>query len=413
MVIEMKKKFKKLINKIPGGNKFLRYMTNVKRKFSYFLCKRRYKTDDKMVLFSSFWGKKYNCNPKGIYEGLLNNDKYRDYKYIWVFKNPKPYKFLEDNPNTTVVRLYSKKYYEYCARAKYFITNVSMPNWVSPKKDQIYINTWHGKPMKKIGCNIEHSALPKKKLESTQKGFKRNGQMYTYLFSAAPFFTEKMATAYGLDKDSKKVIEVGYPRNDFLFKYTKKDVENIKNKLGIDKDKKVIFYAPTWRNYEYDSNKYSYAYQNHLDFDKLLKKLGKDYVILFKAHNQEENSADVSNYKGVIDVSKIDDINELYIISDLMISDYSGAIFDYANLRRPMVYYMWDKDEYTDVSQGVDFDFDELPGEIVIEEDKLADSIKRSLKNFKYDAKYKKFNQKYNCLDGRDCGKKFIEKYIK
>ena len=96
-----------------------------------------------------------------------------------------------------------------------------------------------------------------------------------------------------------------------------------------------------------------------------------------------------------------------------MISDYSGAIFDYANLHRPMVYYMWDKDEYVNESRGIDFDFNELPGEIVTKEENLASAIKNALNNFKYDEKYKKFNERYNCLDGKDCGNKFIEKYIK
>ena len=392
---------------------FIAFLVNSKRKLKYSVNKIKYKTDNKVIIFSSFWGKKYNCNPKGIYEAMKDDPKYADYKFIWVFIDPKRYEFLEKEKNTIVVKLYSKEYYKYCAMAKYFITNVSMPGWVTPKKNQVYINTWHGKPMKKIGCNITVSAIPKKELKKTQKGFRRNGKQYTYLFSPAPFFTEKMANAYGLDKTSKKVIEVGYPRNDFLFTYTKEDVNRIKENLNIPKDKKVILYVPTWRNYEYDKTKSSYTYQNNLDFKKLCKNLGKDYVILFKAHNLEEKNTEISEYNGfVYNVGDVDDINELYIVSDLMISDYSGAIFDYANLKRPMLYYMWDKDKYTNESQGIDFDFDELPGPIVIDENKLADAIKKEIKEFSYDDKYKKFNKKYNCLDGKDCAKKFVQKYI-
>lgn len=384
-----------------------------KLKGEYILYKIKYRTNPKIILFSSYWGRHYNCNPKGIYKALLKNKKYQDYTFVWVFEDEQKFQDLKQQKNTIVVRLYSKEYYEYCAKAKYFITNVSMPEWIIPKHNQIYINTWHGKPMKKIGCNEVNDSWPSEKAKKTLRSYKKNGKRYTYLISAAPFFTDKMATAYGLNKNSKKVIEVGYPRNDFLFQYTDEDIERIKHQLDISPEKKVIFYAPTYRNYQYSRKKGSYVYQNRLDFDNLLKSLGKDYVILFKSHNQEEKGTNISQYKNsVIDVSNIEDINELYIISDLLISDYSGAIFDYANLKRPMVYYMYDKYMYEN-KRGVDFDLNELPGPVIMEENKLAAAIKSQLKNFKYDEKYKKFNEKYNCLDGKDCGEKFIEKYIK
>jgi len=343
---------------------------------------------------------------------MVNNSKYSDYTFVWAFVNKQKYDFLSKNKNTVLVKLYSKEYYKYCAKAKFIITNTSIPNWISFKKDQLYINTWHGKPIKKIGSNVNLDIDKSKDLKKIHKGFRKSGQKFIYIFSPAPFFTEKMATAYGLEKNSKKVIEVGYPRNDFLFTYTDADVKRIKKELKIPFGKKVILYVPTWRNYEHNK-KYGYVYQEALNFEKLSKELGKDYVILFKAHNMEEKNIDASKFKDLIyDVSHVEDINELYIISDLMISDYSGAIFDYANLKRPMLYYMWDKKKYIEESRGVDFDFGELPGPIITKEKELSHAIKEHIKNFKYDSKYKKFNEKYNCLDGKDCGKKFVDNYI-
>ena len=390
------------------------FLTKFKRGGGYLLYRIRYRTNPKIILFSSYWGRYYNCNPKGIYEALLRNEKYQDYTFVWAFEDKKKYRYLQKEKNTVVVRLFSKKYYRYCAKAKYFITNVSMPEWIVPKWNQIYINTWHGKPIKKIGCNAINEQWSEKKKKNTYRGFRKSGKRITYLFSGAPFFTERMATAYGLKKNSKKVIEVGYPRNDFLFRYNGKDVAKIKRKLGISQHKTVILYAPTYRDYKYSRKKSSYIYQDHLDFNRLAKELGEEYVIIFKSHNQEEKGTQLKSYKkSVINASNIDDINELFIISDLLISDYSGAIFDFANLKRPIIYYMYDRDKYINQARGIDFDFNELPGPIIMEESLLASTIKNELQHFKYNQKYKKFNAKYNCLDGKNCGNKFIEKYIK
>lgn len=409
----MKKKIISYVKKTKYLNKiYNKYLLHMKKK-NYKKISRKYKVYDNIILFSSFWSQKYNCNPKGIYQELLNNKEYDNFKFIWVFNDTKKFSFMNKNKNTKIVKLYSDEYYRYCASAKYWITNVSMPNWVEKKKNQIYINTWHGKPIKKLGCNLCYGKNLRKSLKETKKSYTKSGKKFDYIFSAAPYFTKRMATAYGLKENDQKVIEVGYPRNDFLFKYKKEDVMNMKKMLNIPINKKVVFYAPTWRNYEYNIKNHAYVHRHALDLTALSKSLGKDYVILYKTHNMEEKNVDRYTFKdSAINVDFIDDINDIYIISDLLISDYSGAIFDYAILSRPIVYYMWDKEQYLNESQGIDFDLDELPGPVVYEQKDLAKIIKYEIKNFKCNKKYKDFNKKYNCLDNRNCAKKFIKKYI-
>ena len=112
-------------------------------------------------------------------------------------------------------------------------------------------------------------------------------------------------------------------------------------------------------------------------------------------------------------MADIDDVNELYIISDMLITDYSSVFFDYANLKRPIIFYMYDLEHYRDKSNGFYIDLGELPGKIVKTQEELEDEIDNIDTNFKYDEKYRKFNEKYNYLDDGNASKRVVEECIK
>jgi len=233
------------------------------------------------------------------------------------------------------------------------------------------------------------------------------------MLSPSAFCTEKFASAFNLKKLKKEnvIVELGYPRNDFLFNHTKQDVDNLKESLGIPKDKKVILYAPTWRDNQHTAG-VGYTYNLNVDFDRLKEKLEKDYVIIFRTHYFVANTFDFEKYKGFIfNMSDYDDVNDCYILSDMIITDYSSVFFDYANLKRPMLFYMYDLDEYKDELRGFYLDLNELPGPIVKIQEELEDEI---INIDKYEAKYKEkydaFNAKFNYLDDGKCAKKVIEK---
>ena len=143
-----------------------------------------------------------------------------------------------------------------------------------------------------------------------------DSKRYTYMVSPSHFCSEKFASAFNL-KNTDILKEVGYPRNDYLYNYTDSD-------------------APTWRDNQHDSAK-GYTYTPQLDFDMMKKAVGSEYVLLFRSHYFIANYIDLERYKGfVYNVSTYNDIAELYIISDLLITDYSSVFFDFANLKRPM-----------------------------------------------------------------------------
>lgn len=408
VAISLSKKNVFLRNIIRGTHNFL-------KRIQYKIITLGIKVDEKTIIFACFNGKSYSCSPKAIYKYMLSSKKYKDYKYIWAFRNPENYKELENNRNTKLVKIHSKKYKKYLAKAKYWIFNYKIPDYIYPKKNQIFVQCWHGTPLKRLGCDLEHFDNVLNTMKGIKKRYKIEASKFSYFISPSKFASEKFISAWNLKETGKEniILEEGYPRNDFLFNYTKNDEENIKKKLGIEKDnRKIILYAPTYRSDQHETG-VGYTYKEELDFTRLQKKIGDKYIILFRPHYFIANSFDFEKYKGfVYNVSNIDDINELYIISDMLITDYSSVFFDYANLKRPIIFYMYDLDHYRDDSNGFYIDLNELPGKIVKTQEELEDEINNININFKYDEKYRKFNEKYNYLDDGNASKRVVEKLI-
>lgn len=395
--------------------KIFRKSLNIYRVIRYKIRGIGIKIDSKTVLFSTFDGKSYADSSKAIYLYMQKQEKFKDYNFIWVFKNPENYKFLEQNINTKVVEKGTKEHEKSLQKAKYWIANHRAADHQYPKKNQIYLQCWHGTPLKKLGCDLNKTDNALNTTNELKNKYRTEAKKFTYLVSPSKFATEKFITAFDLKRFKKEnsVIEEGYPRNDFLYNYTDKDIEKIKKELGIqDINKKIILYAPTWRDNQHEAG-LGYTYKTEVDFDKLQKELGQDYIILFRAHYFISNSFNFEKHKGFIyNVSDVDDINELYVIADMLITDYSSVFFDYANLKRPIIFYMYDIDMYKNDMRGFYIDLKDLPGNIIKTEEELIEDIKNVTNNFKYDERYKKFNEKYNYLDDGNVSKRVITKIL-
>lgn len=365
------------------------------------------KTDEKMIIFGAYNGKSYACSPKAVYEYMIREKRFQEYQYVWIFDMPEKYHFLEKNLNTKVVKNKSAECERYLHMAKYWIFNFrALDHWV-PKKDQIYVQCWHGTPLKKLGYDITNSDNAMNSVKEIQNKYKIDTKRFTYLLSSCRFVTEKFKSAWGLEKFGKKdaILEIGYPRNDFLNKFSDEDVASVKKKLGLENcDKKIILYAPTWRDNQHDAEQ-GYVYHNPVDFNLLKKELEDEYIILFRAHYLVADNFNFDQYQGFIyDVSTYDDINELYIVSDLLITDYSSVFFDYAILERPVLFYMYDMEEYRDEMRGFYLDVRELPGPIIKKEDELIEAIHDIGVSVEKDNNQvlRSFNTEYNSMnDGK------------
>ncbi|HHU71706.1 MAG TPA: CDP-glycerol:glycerophosphate glycerophosphotransferase [Clostridiales bacterium] len=370
------KKFKKIIKNRMALGKSL---------YIHLFMKRPVK--DNWIIFESFLGKNYSDSPKYIYEYLAKNYPGK-YKFIWIInkKTRIPYKH-------TSIKRFSIRYFYYMARCKYFVFNSRQPVWIIKREDTVFLQTWHGTPLKKLVFDIDDisSASPKYK----QQVFKQSRE-WDYLIAPNAFSSETFRRCFMYDKE---MLETGYPRNDILHAPNKKEIaDKIKDRIGIPRDKKTILYAPTWRDDEY-YGKGQYKFELHLNLDKMKKELGDEYVILLRTHYFIADSLDVSALKGfAYNVSKYDDISELYLVSDILITDYSSVFFDFANLKRPMLFYTYDLEKYRDILRGFYLDIEkEVPGPLLFTTDEVIDAINN------IDSISKQYEQTYNEFYQRFC----------
>lgn len=369
--------------------------------------------DDRLVYFQTFSGRGYSDSPKAIYEYMLTAPEYKDFSFVWSFKEPEKYGNLLNNGRTQIVKFRSKADNKALRKAKYWISNYRMLDHQHPRKGQVYVQCWHGTPLKRLGYDIEASDNAMNSTREIRHKYRTDAKKFRWLLSPSPFATEKFATAWNLDATGQrgKILEKGYPRNDRLINAAPQERENIRKALGIE-DKRVILYAPTWRDNQHTSGQ-GYTYKTEVDFDRLKTELGDEYVILFRAHYLVANSFDFARYDGFVrDVSSYGDINDLYIASDMLVTDYSSVFFDYSNLCRPIIFYMYDLEHYANEMRGFYLSLDDLPGPVVKDEGSLIEEI-RNAGRWEPDEKYRAFRMRFNPYEDGNASKRVLEAVIK
>ena len=260
----------------------------------------------------------------------------------------------------------------------------------------IFLETWHGTPLKKLVFDQEEVMGANPLYKAT---FYRQAKMWDYLVSANYFSTGAFRSAFQYENN---VLEYGYPRNDLLHSENRDRLAvEIKRKLNIPEDKKTVLYAPTWRDDEY-YGRGEYKFELKLDLRLLKKELGPDYVVLLRTHYFIADSLDVTGLEDfAVNVSKYDDISELYLISDLLITDYSSVFFDYANLKRPILFYTYDLDKYRDMLRGFYMDIEkEVPGPLLYTSEEVAAAIKNiAAISEDYKDRYGEFYERFCSLE--------------
>ncbi|ENQ3107024.1 CDP-glycerol glycerophosphotransferase [Bacillus sp. 491mf] len=360
-----------------------------------------------LILFESFSGKQYSCNPRAMYEYMLQNNM--DFQMVWSVKKDCIAVFEE--ANIPYVKRFSIRWFILLARARYWVTNSRMPTWLPKPKHTTYVQTWHGTPLKKLAGDMKEVHMPGTTTEKYKHNFYREAQNWDYLLSPNAYSTKIFKRAFQFQKD---VVEAGYPRNDFLYvNNNSKAIHALKKKNGLPVDKKIILYAPTWRDDQFYS-KGRYKLDLQLDLGLLQETLGSDYIILLRMHYLVAEQFDLEQYSGfVYDFSHYRDINELYLLSDLLITDYSSVFFDYANLKRPIIFYTYDIDSYREKLRGLYFDLEtEVPGPVVVNtEGVLAEILKFELNGLgEFADKYNTFYNNYCYLEDGFASKRVVEK---
>jgi CDP-glycerol glycerophosphotransferase len=320
--------------------------------------RRREPVDQDLAVFAAYWNRGYACNPAAIYRKAL--DLVPGLRAVWVVKRD-----AADTmpPDLDVVHPATPEYFDLIARAGWFVNNVNWPNNVVKREGQTHVMTHHGTPLKKMGLDLQ-DVPGREKAEDFDKFLKRCGR-WDYSVAANAFSTRAWAGAYpGLSFES---LETGYPRNDVLATAGSNDVALARSALGLQTSDIAVLYAPTHREYETDGSEL-------LNLGIMAGLLGPEHVLLARQHYLEDEGLIAAGDR-VRDVSAHPSVEELCLAADILITDYSSIMFDYAVLDRPIIIYAPDWETYRR-RRGTYFDLMAgPPGPIVTNELVLADVL--------------------------------------
>ena len=329
---------------------------------------------EKCILYEAFGGRGMTCSPYALFRYLLTQADFSEYVHVWVIDdfqdNQYQMELYKDYENVKFISRQSAEYREYLATAKYLINNVSFPGFFTKREGQIYIDTWHGIPLKTLGFDI-----PAGKVSAGNTA--RNLLAADYLISPNPFMTQIYQQAFKMEELYQgKILEEGQPRNDRFFHTDRKTIMDKLSKSGvkIDPSKKLILYAPTWKGSKYSSPDTSldayfeliHTVEANIDTSK--------YQVLVKPHqivyyHIKKNQGITGQF-----IPATIDTNELLSAVDILISDYSSIYFDFLVSGRPVLFFIPDLDEYLGY-RGLYFGIDKLPGPIARNHRQLGEMI--------------------------------------
>lgn len=357
-----------------------------------------------IILFESNVGRNYTGNPKAIYENMVKRGLDRQYKCVYILENTN----IPLQGNAKKVKRLRLAYFYYMAVAGVWVSDSRFPEFIVKRKNTKYIQTWHGTPLKKLALDMDSIHMDgENSLDEYKEKFRENSSTWDYLISQNRFSTEVFSRCFDFHK---AMLEYGYPRNDVLFEGNcQETITKLKEKYAIPEGKKVLLYAPTWRDNEFYGNN-RYKFNQALDYDMLKKAISDEYIILVKCHYLVQDSIDWSRYSGfVYSFDSKTDIADLYLVADALITDYSSVMFDYSLLKRPMFFFAYDLKEYKDELRGFYFDYmEEIPGPISQTTEELIIQVREYNSEF-WNHKYEAFSDKFNTFDKGNASERVVD----
>ncbi|MBE6719311.1 MAG: hypothetical protein E7571_01480 [Ruminococcaceae bacterium] len=398
---------------VKKGKKFVKQnFVKKPRKLTYVKYFKECKTEPKTVLYQAYSNKILAGNPFAIFSYLIDNPDYSDFKHIWIIKDeaileyPDVAKYANHDRVRFVIDGTPEAIKALCT-AQYLVNNAAFPSYYIKKDDQIYINTWHGTPLKGLGKFDKSSN--RRPIMSAQRNF----LCADYLVMPNKYTTDILMEHYDVENAFRgNIIEEGYPRIDLVANTDREEMlRRLEEKAGTSLEgKKIILYAPTFRS------ELSYA-KKHIDnsneiceyIEHIVDNMPDNYVMFFKAHSNliayfKENS-------NITDLFLFDDFetNKVLSVADVLITDYSSVFFDYLCTKRPIIFFTYDRAKY-EGERGFLFPLDELPGRLCDTEKEVVESLEQiNAGEYNYDEKYRTFLDKFAYKDDGGSTKRVVD----
>ncbi|MGG1396572.1 glycosyltransferase [Bacillus salipaludis] len=373
-----------------------------KRTIMYTNYLKKLNVNENIIFYESFHGKSMVDSPYAIFKKLIDDPQYKDFIHVWALNDLKGnqyVKFYEKRKNVIFVEVNSDGYLKYLAIAKFLINNTTFPPYFQKKQDQIYVNTWHGTPLKTLGKDMKGPY-------GQHKNIQRNFLHSDFILNPNKFTAEKIVDSHDLKGFFEGyIVEEGYPRIDLTINAKKSD-QHLKRLLNIG-DKKTILYAPTWRG---EVNKVNNIKDEIFELvNALYSKIPDDYDLLLKVHTL--------TYKFIKDDKRLEkicvpdwvDTNELLGLVDILITDYSSIFFDFLVTKKPILFLVYDRQIYED-ERGLYLNLEDMPGPLCYNVDDVIENIKDIEKvKDQFSGKYSAALDKYSLYDDGNATERIID----
>ncbi|NBA11232.1 glycosyltransferase [Weissella confusa] len=364
--------------------------------------------NDNVFLYETRDGQSIVDSPLAMFLELNSRDIDKKLHHKWVVKDLSDLrvrKIINDvQADVEFVERNTKRYYDLLATAKYLITNSTFQNFFSKRDNQIYINTWHGIPLKKMGFDMT-------KDPRSSQNVLRNFLMTDYFLQPNEYATQIFTKAYKLQNAYEGVILQGaYPRNDLMFSFSKEQVVNLLEfeKTKFDFNKKVLLYSPTWKGDSILKPTDSIDTM-HAEMNMLREAVGEEYNVLIKVHPYVYPSVEMDErFAGMLVPDEVD-ANVVMSITDVLVTDYSSIFFDFAMTLKPIIFYMPDFNSYKK-NRGTYMDVKELPGPVAQNISELLEQLKNidNLEN-QFTEKKSNFVAKYGTINDGSATAKVVD----
>jgi CDP-glycerol glycerophosphotransferase len=349
-----------------------------------------------VVLYECFGGREYSDSPRMIHEELIARGA--PFEHLWVVRDGA----FTPPETAAAVAERSTEYYEAYAQARYVVANDHWPLWASRRPEQTWVQTWHGPPLKRLGRDL---SLSLKAAREYRRTVSQPAENWHFLVSPGPFATPVLRRAFS---ETAQVIETGLPRTDLLLRPDReRRALEVKRRLGVPTGKRVVLYAPTYRDHLSSGDRYRQG--PLLDLRAVGEALGEEYALLFRRHRL---MVGLPTAPGVLDVSLFPDATELLLAVDVLVTDYSSAVFDFATTGRPLIFFTPDLEVYRDQVRGFSIDFEaDAPGPLLRDAGDVLDAL-RDPEGVRaaYDDRYERFVARYCALADGEASSRVVER---
>ncbi|WP_457031459.1 bifunctional glycosyltransferase/CDP-glycerol:glycerophosphate glycerophosphotransferase [Kitasatospora sp. P5_F3] len=324
---------------------------------------RRLPLDEHLAVYAAYWHRGYSCNPAAIYRKA--RELAPQVRGVWVVETRAQAATLP--AGVPYVLLNTPAYLRAMATAKYFVNNVNFPRTMAKRPGTVHVQTQHGTPVKAMGMDLRDHPAAADGMDFDR--LREAVDRWDYLVSPNPHTSEHFTRAF---PGHYELLETGYPRNDRLALATPAEVADVRSRLGLAAGQRTVLYAPTHREEQG-------SYVPLLDLRELAEKLGPGYTLLVRTHYFHHGGpGDLTtgpHAAELVDVSAHPVVEDLYLAADVLVTDYSSMMFDYAVLDRPIVIHAPDWEQYRRI-RGVYFDLLAFPpGAVATEPGALTEAL--------------------------------------